>query len=450
MRSSLLFALAAIASASTSSAQIVPQPKPTDPFDRVVDFEITKRFGSKEMTSERIFVQLPRHPGAQSPVLLLFHGAYYDRYWKNTNGMPPQHLNVPIAQLMDEMTFHGWIVASLEGGEAPDGGNGTYGNPEMQQRITAVLDYIDDEWGVDPDQICTLGHSMGAADAASYAARHQDPSGWRIAGVFSWSGVLNTAPGFAKPLWASSFFANGEQPWVATSVVQYGATCNTGTCDQNYDADQSQIFNLAEIPFTITHAMSDACFAICGFEVADELFMGGHLPNLVFDGGFNMNHTAYDSFDASLIRQFFEGCVLSPTLPLSAYKTVAVEDVTYFYFDVTTQSLKPPAVFGWDLSTANTLALTDVKNLAALRFRVDDPGNPAATPIDTTSGNVVIDCPSTTGALAFQLDNYLSTPTDVELNGMMANASDWEYDDTNGVLRLFAQPAGSIRWEITN
>jgi len=445
LRRLLWFPLFSVLAECALSAQIPPVLIPTDPFEHVVDFEIVKRYGGKEPTSERVFMQLPHSPASINPLVLAFHGAYFDRHWVGSGG--GTQLAVALEELMDEATNRGWIVASLEGGEAPDHANGTYGGPETHQRISAVIDDIDELWGVDPDRIYTIGHSMGAADAASYAARRQDPERWRVAAVFSWSGVLSTrdlvGDAYQRWFWASAPpdqpLGVGKLPYIASSVVQVLPSCLSGACNNPGSplADEALVFNLAQVPFKVTHADTDGCFATCAYATAQSLAAStNELPYLFFDPSFNNNHLSTEDFDAAAICDFFEPEHLS-ALGRRMYKTVAVEDVRYFYFDVSLINPSGPGVFGWDMPrTQNKLVLTAPKDLIALRFSVDG-GAPVSAPLVSTSALTIV-CNNSVPTLAFTLENFLTAPNTVFLNGSSANTTDWEYDSVAKILKLKA------------
>lgn len=428
--------------------------------DYSFDFVIERFDGTTETTTQEVYLQLPAVLTGNNPVILAFHGAYYNRFWGNQTGT--NELKAQLRQLMTEAGRRGWITASLQAhgtgttGDLPF----SYGNPEMDQRITATLNELENVWGIRDRRIYTIGHSMGGCDAINYAARHQDPYSWRIAAAWSWSGVLDVKH-FVNAgdfFWATGNYAVDPLPYIRASSINIDPTCldnpTCGVLGTAFNEDLSQIFNAAEIPIRITHADNDICEAFCALETVEEFQLTtGELPNVSFDTSFNNNHATAEDFDAVAICDFFAGNAVATTLPSKGYKTVATEDGRYGYFDVTLSGTAAPGVFGWEFVTTGLNALglplpaspsQPMSGISELRFRVDDPSG-YETPLVSTQW-MFISCPEPTEPVTLVLENFLDAPGPIGLNGSPSTA--WSYDSNAKVLTLGPAGPGSFIWEI--
>lgn len=422
-------------------------PKP-EPFDHPISFVMERFNGTFDQVDENVYMQLPIFPTGNDPVILVFHGLGYDRYWRLNNGT--NHLDTELHALMDEASSRGWITVSISAGGTSLSGPEpvSYANPEMDQRITAVLNDLETNFGIRDRRIYTFGYSMGGADAINYAARHQDPYDWRIAAAWSWSGVIDVAHLGTNPnthylFWANGNFNTDPLPYVAASSVKIDPRClNTGALGFRYEERLSQIFNTAEIPVMVTRSDADIGEAICGYLTAEAFAAGGQLPNLSLDPSFNDDHATTEDFSASGICDFFQGHRVSNTLPHVGYKTVAVKDGRYGHFDVSLDNDKEPGVFGWEFITAgaqNALALphpasppAPVTGVSEISFRVDDPSG-LESPLVSNKW-LYIHVGETTARLSFAVENYPPPgPSGVTLN---TNPTIWSYDPASWTLTL--------------
>ncbi len=429
------------------------------PFEYHFPFDIERMNGTFDNVRQNVYMQLPAFPTGNDPVILVFHGKGYDHQWLSNSGN--NHLDDELHALMDEASRRGWITASLEAGGTSSLGpvNFSYGNPEMDQRITAVLNELETTFGIRNRRIYTFGHSMGGADAVNYAARHQDPYDWRIAAAWSWSGVIDVTHLDGDPafFWATGDFNSDPLPYIAASSVKTDPDCITsGALGTAYEERLSQIFNTSEIPVRVTRADADIPEAICGYLTAEAFAMGGHLPNLSLDPSFNDDHATTEDFSASDICDFFQGHRVSNTLPHVGYKTVAVKDGRYGHFDVALDNSVEPGVFGWEFITTggqNALALPlplpnslPVTGVSELRFRVDDSSGRESPLVSNQWLYIYVH--GTTARLGFALENYPPPgPSLVTLNN---NPTIWSYDAANWILTLGPLLPGSppSLWEV--
>jgi acetyl esterase/lipase len=432
-----------------------------EPFEEPFDFNIERMDGSYDSVRQRVYMQLPAFPSGNDPVILVFHGFGYDRHWRQTNG-GSNHFDDELHELMDAASRRGWITASIEARGTTSLGEGpySYGNPEMDQRITATIKHLETTFGIRDRRIYTFGYSMGGADALNYAARHQDPYGWRIAAAWSWSGVIDVTHLDGDPafFWAIGDYNADPLPYLAASSVKTDPGCiGSGALGTNYDEGLSQIFNTEEIPVMVTRADNDNGEAICGYLTAEQFSLSGGLPNLSLDPSFNASHFSVSDFDAAAIAQFFAGHRIANTLPHSGFKTVAVTDGRYGHFDVSLDNADEPGVFGWEfITTGNQNALDlspaasnlTVSGVSELAFRVDDTSG-LESPLVSAQW-LFIRVKDTAARLSFALENYPQLPSMVTLYSPSNHPAIWSYDPGSGTLSLgpLMPGAGPYLWEV--
>ncbi|TAJ25297.1 MAG: hypothetical protein EPO68_00220, partial [Planctomycetota bacterium] len=68
-----------------------------------------------------------------------------------------------------------------------------YANVDAQTALVAVLEFIDGYLPIDRTRLWGVGFSMGGLNALSFGMRHQDPSGFRFAGIVDHSGPIDVA-----------------------------------------------------------------------------------------------------------------------------------------------------------------------------------------------------------------------------------------------------------------
>jgi pimeloyl-ACP methyl ester carboxylesterase len=134
--------------------------------------------------SERALVQLPElEPGARAGALVIaFHG--FGRSEREVF----LETNLPA-----ECARRGWVLV------APYGLTDTnFASQASQRAVGALLSRLHDLAPHDPRRVYAVGFSMGGLTALSFAMRHQDPRGLRVAGVVCHSPTLDLEQTFAR------------------------------------------------------------------------------------------------------------------------------------------------------------------------------------------------------------------------------------------------------------
>lgn len=152
---------------------------------------LVDKWVSKDLTgtgfAELIQYQLPVSyaPGAAPiPLLVAWHG------------FSESAASVSVKSTLDEWCdASGWAYLSVTGLD-----DALFGSPPSQQNAEAAIQWMLDNFTIDPDRVYMVGFSMGAGIVSNFAARHRGPDGIMIAGlglvsgVFDWIVIWNNDP----------------------------------------------------------------------------------------------------------------------------------------------------------------------------------------------------------------------------------------------------------------
>ncbi|HEX5010450.1 MAG TPA: hypothetical protein VFY71_08605 [Planctomycetota bacterium] len=95
--------------------------------------------------------------------------------------------SVATSSIIDEVcNIHGWFYMAPTGID-----DQLYGSPISQQNTSAAIQWVLDNFNVDPDRLYMVGFSMGGGVVCNYVARHRDPHGIMIAALGVVSGTMD-------------------------------------------------------------------------------------------------------------------------------------------------------------------------------------------------------------------------------------------------------------------
>ena len=125
-------------------------------------------------------------PGnAPVPMVIGYHGF----------GMSPASVAAS-STLDEEANERGWFYVAPMGID-----DVLYGSPVCQQNISASIQWMLDNFSIDPDRLYMVGFSMGGGVSLNYAARHRDPDGIMIAALGIVSATMD---------WTLEYATNGS------------------------------------------------------------------------------------------------------------------------------------------------------------------------------------------------------------------------------------------------
>lgn len=434
-----------LAQVSAGRPKPVPPPPPFD--DAPVQVDVVFPDGSHMNMDDPVYVQLPLDPSGHDPLLVIFHGSHYDQHW--SNGAYP--LMTELNALMNAAATRGWIAVSplaLSPLTIPLGDHSSYGNPLFDQCITAVIDAMDSRYMIDGNRIYTFGYSMGGADATSYAARHLDPTGRRIAAVWSMSGVHDSTVNNPAFFWASGAPDQDPLPFLASSIWPIPNNppgCTGWATWQNFPQDWAQVYNLQGIKVKLTTTGSnDICSC---WATVNDLNLNPPIASMLdIDTSYNSNHHTLDDFDPVQITGYLGGATL--TTPSAAYRTVALKDGRYGYFDVTLASPSAPALFGHQIDAAtNRLYFSyngqgTPSGVSEIGFRIDQGTDPDEPSLVSTSP-LLIFCTAPGDAITLVIKNCPGSPQTV----VPPSGGTWSF--LGSELTLTPGGPGQQDWSVT-
>jgi len=169
---------------------------------------------------------------AAVPLLIAYHG------FGGSAG------SVSLQSLLDEhCALRGWFYVAPTGLD-----DQLFGTAAADRHVDAVVQWMLDEFRIDPDRLYMVGFSMGAGVVSNYAARHRDPEGVMIAGLGLVSGAYD---------WAMSYKLDpAVQPWM---VNPYNFGGSPLAVPFAYQSEAVLFFDPASYPPTPGTLLTDLC-----------------------------------------------------------------------------------------------------------------------------------------------------------------------------------------------
>ncbi|MGQ0553648.1 MAG: alpha/beta hydrolase fold domain-containing protein [Planctomycetota bacterium] len=121
--------------------------------------------------------------GTPHPMVIAYHG-----YGGSANSV-----NL-LSTIDEECNSRGWVYFSPTGLD-----DQLFGTPVAQQHVEVAMQWMLDNFNIDPDRLYMVGFSMGGGVTANFAARHRSPDGLMIAaigvvsGTYDWASTYETA-----------------------------------------------------------------------------------------------------------------------------------------------------------------------------------------------------------------------------------------------------------------
>ncbi|WP_145183462.1 alpha/beta hydrolase [Planctomycetes bacterium Pla163] len=346
--------------------------------------------------------------------------------------------------LIEECRARGWFCIAPLGASKK-----SFSSLESQQNIEIVLRCVRQAFPgwIDPTRYYAIGFSMGAGDAATYAARHLDP--WKpiFAGIFLHTGShakayeWNTNAGVQ---WVLEFWFGGT-PTQAPFRYAQASTVELNPLTGMVLPGPHLGRNLHAVPSNTYVAKDDPLVDLKKQAKALVQYM------FTFPGNFDFaENTAdlsalpyahsWDALDQTAALDWLAGHQLA--LPTEGALR-ADRDDQYWYFRIEQDQTDAFTDVDWRVDVAaNEIDMTNTVNLDTARIPYDLVGF-AAGPVTvrTSSADATAD--------TFVLDGIASAPSAVQVNGNLATTGvDFDYDPVAQKVVLYGGAQIDV-WTVT-
>jgi pimeloyl-ACP methyl ester carboxylesterase len=246
--------------------------------------------------------------GTAHPLVVAYHG-----FGSSAGSVANQ------STIDEEADSRGWVYVAPTGLD-----DQLFGSPICQQHIEVVIQYMLDNFNVDPDRIYMVGFSMGGGVAASFASRHRDPDGLMISAVGMVSSTMDWAMEYdqgnsgVQTLLENTYNFGGPP---STELFRYQQASGLYFDPTTYpplpgtlDDDYSMGTNLAPLPTYVTYDTGDSISYVP--DLNDELTtmltgMGASVTSIsvtgTVDGDGNPAPHSWAVLDESDLFDFFDG-----------------------------------------------------------------------------------------------------------------------------------------------
>ena len=301
---------------------------------------------------ERFLLHVPRlAPGQRAPLLVVFHRygvSHWDAYYSTT--------------LLEEARQRGWFVVAPRAAAQK-----SFNSLEGQINVQAALDFVNENFNVDPNRVYGVGFSMGGGLATNFAARHLDPHRLMFAAMVNHTGTVSQAEAWSREYQNESsdsmeyWYAGppSSQPFTYQRCSVVDIDPATGVVGTGSDVAR----NLAHLPVRNWMANNDPIAYLRNQTTTFDSYLNSqavHTEMVVVNGNVHSWSTLDDHAVCDWLSQF------SLQIP-KASSTLADEDGTYFWFNLNQNAAGSFTPFSWSLDpTANRISIYDTGNLSRL------------------------------------------------------------------------------------
>jgi predicted esterase len=340
--------------------------------------------------------------GPAHPMVIAYHG-----YGSSAKSPANQ------SEVDDEANARNWVYLSVTGLD-----DMLLGSPLSQQNTEAAIQWMINNFNVDPDRLYMVGFSAGAAISANFAASHRDPDGIMIAalGLVSATGdwVMEYNMGDASlQAWLENFYNFGGPP--STNLFNYQAAGTMYNDQASYppvtsavpQVPESMVTNLGSVPTYITYDDQDTLLQVpvlCE-QIAATLIAAG----------------------TTVQKTIASGTMLPgpPSVP-APHSWAVLDEIELFDFLSGRTVDRTPATFSAQQAVSSSVSwATTVKEEATEFTYVDGTANPGAKLITVSNVanakelHIDVEAAGLTGAMPYriQVTNSSATPTRLHLTG---------------------------------
>jgi pimeloyl-ACP methyl ester carboxylesterase len=402
------------------------EPWSSDPTIEVIMFPPKSGHPTK---AERFLLQFPFYPSTYDmstvPMVIGFHMfGVSEKNVFNASGLP------------DICARRGWYLI------APYGMIDTnYFSQPSQATLDAVLALVDKYFTFDAQRIYTVGFSMGGGNAVSYAMRHQDPHGLRVAGVVDHTGTMDLVNTWNQG--NTQIQTILENPDVmggtpASAPYSYESCSPFLLSGTTVNPDKAPVSNLLHIPFYLNVNLDDAANStlITQTQALRTYLQSKGAQNVKYVAVHGGNVHAWSTLDTPDAIEYLDDFSLPPH-PASLTE-FADRNARYLYSE--TRALPPSTIASYKLTksgTSNAFTIESTKKVETLAVDLVAYGLSASQTLYVTysSGDATPD--------TLVLKPYAQSPSNVLLFGVLPPLS-WSYDAASKEVRIVPNATGNF------
>ena len=376
---------------------------------------------------EQFILAIPTTVTWPAPVLTLFHGY----------GEEPADV-VQNSPLVNEAMARGYVVFIPLGAHKYN-----YGIEYAQRNIELAFEFLVARLPLDLDRIHAAGFSMGGGAAASFAARHMDPDGLRIASVVNHTGTASlraTYHGSNDTGLFESPLMFGTSPALDPFAYQRSSTVDLDAISGTLIDGGSMAPNLSHVPIRHWNADLDPNPFIV--EQTERLH-----DELEDAGADSTRHVvpsiehAWHTIDAVAVMDWVDGQSARSPIPGEVVHTVADRDGRWNQLHLEQDQSGAFSPLKWSSQPAsNALWLIEMANMDRVGAHVDDLG------LDRSAALRVILQVTDASTPEVVLSGFPQAPIDVLRRGVSTSA--WTHDSQAGTLTLHETASGWSDWTI--
>ena len=372
---------------------------------------------------EEFILAIPSTVIWPAPVLTLFHGY----------GEEPADV-VANSPLVGEAMARGFVVFIPLGAHKYN-----YGIDYAQRNIELAFEFLSGRLPLDLDRVYAAGFSMGGGAAASFAARHMDPDGLRIAALVNHTGTASTRATYQQSNDTGLFLSPlmfGASPSQDPFAYQRCSTIDLDALSGQLIPAGEMASNLTHIPTRHWNADFDPNPYIV--EQTEKLH-----DQMVFRGADSARHVvqssahSWSTLDPVAVMDWLAPQTAQLPAPGSVNRTMVDRSGQWNQLEVVQAQPDAFTPVTWSSQpTGNMLYLIEMANAGSVGAHLDDLG------LDSGSDVRVVLQITDTSTPDVALTGFTQAPMNVLHRGVATSA--WTYDAASGTVTL--EERGGAGW----
>ncbi len=397
----------------------------TNTSDPGVQFVVAPGFSGHPTKWERFRLQFP-HPApprvTDSALVIAFHGFSVSEadIWS-------------FSSFPDECASRGYYLLAPLG---LDGEN--WASTESQVVLDTVLDLIQTFFEINTERVYTAGFSMGGCNALSYALRHQDPDGLRVAGVISHTSTIDLVDNYNQsPANIQVSMQSGLGGTPVTAASEYQRVSPMLTFAGAPDPDYTNVSNLLHVPFYYHVNLFDTETVLLAQNAIFKnwLISSGATASINEVALSSAPKHSWNTMDHQAALDFVDGFTLPAPPDRIEFFADRTED--YLYTELRAIAANEVARYHVDIDAgANSFTFDETKHVDEIAFDLAVMGLDPTKALDVTHETI----DATSDSLV--LKGYVNPPSSVLVGGLAP--SSWSHDSLAQELTVVPNLTGAL------